>query len=155
MSENQAADNNQPRFDIRTLYVKDVSFESPQSPSVFVRQEFNPEIDVQMNVTRGLFSKDDGIFEVVLKVTVTAKEDDKPVFLCEVDQAGVFNIVNVSDEELDRALEIGCPNILLPFARQAVCDLVVKGGFPQLLVTPVNFEAVYDQRRAQQAAQAS
>ncbi len=151
MSEN----DNQPRFDIRTLYIKDVSFESPQSPGVFIQAEFNPEIDVQMNVNRGLFSKDDGIFEVILKVIVTAKADDKTVFLCEVEQAGIFHIVNVGDDELDRALEIGCPNILLPFARQAVCDLVVKGGFPQLLVTPINFEAVYEQRKAQAAAEAS
>jgi len=146
---NGGAGSNQVRFDIRTLYIKDASFESPKSPAVFTEAEFNPEIDVQMNVNHRGLNADDGFHEVVLKLTVTATHDKDTVFLCEIQQAGVFLIQGVGGGDLEKALEIGCPNVLLPFARQAVCDMVVKGGFPQLLVSPVNFEAVFAQRRAQ------
>jgi len=131
---------NQVRFDIRTLYIKDASFESPKSPAVFTEAEFNPEIDVQMNVNHRGLNAQEGFHEV---------HDKDTVFLCEIQQAGVFLIQGVGDDNLEKALEIGCPNVLLPFARQAVCDMVVKGGFPQLLVSPVNFESVFAQRRAQ------
>lgn len=143
----------EPRFEVRTLYIKDASFESPKSPGVFTQPNFNPEIDVQMNVNHQPVAADEGFYEVVLKLTVTAKYENESVFLCELEQAGVFLIQGIAEQDLDKALEIGCPNVLLPFARQAVCDLVVKGGFPQLLISPVNFEAVYEQRRAQRAAQ--
>lgn len=153
MSENAKDGAQQVRFDIRTLYIKDASFESPRSPAVFTQPEFNPEIDVQMNVKHAkLEVEDGGFYEVVLKLTVTATFEEKPVFLCEIHQAGVFLIEGVTDDNLERALEIGAPNVLLPFARQAVCDMVVKGGFPQLLVSPVNFEGVFEQRRKQNAS---
>jgi len=121
MSENNAATESQEvRFDIRTIYIKDVSFESPKSPAIFTNPTFEPEIDVQMNVIHEALSEENGFYEVVLKLTVTAKDKEETAFLCEVEQAGVFMIQGVPEADLVKALEIGAPNILLPFGRQAV-----------------------------------
>jgi preprotein translocase subunit SecB len=102
-----------------------------------------------------VLNKETGFYEVVLTMTVTAKSDDQTTFLIEAQQAGVFEITGVSDEELPLALEVACPNALLPFAREAVSDFVAKGGFPQLLINPVNFEALYLQKQQQVEEQGS
>ena len=124
--------------------MKDVSFESPMSPNIFTRQ-VAPEIDIQLNVANESIAED--VYEVVLTVTATAKHEQKTVFLCEVQQGGVFVIQGVSADERELVMEIACPNILLPFVRETVAGLVAKGGFPQLLINPVNFEAVYHQKQ--------
>lgn len=155
-NEQQAAGAGQaqadrPQFALQKLYIKDASFEAPVSPHIFT-QEFNPNVEVQLNINHAPLSAAQGIHEVVLAVTATARFDDKVAFLAEVQQGGVFTVSGVPAEELDPILEIACPNILLPFVREVVADLVVKGGFPQLLLNPVNFENLYRQKLARAAA---
>ena len=139
------------KFDVRKVYTKDISFESPKAPDVFVQGEQTPTIDVQMSISHSRLRDNAAFHEVTLSVTVTAKLQDETIFLAEVQQAGVFQIENVGAEELPLALEVACPNMLLPFAREAISDLVGKGGFPQLLISPVNFEALYQRKQQEQA----
>jgi len=134
------------QFDIQKIYLKDVSLESPNAPVVFTRENLAPELDVQINVSHQQLDEDNGFYNVVLEVTVTATEGEHTIFLIEVHQAGVFRVVNIDESELPLALEVAAPNVLLPFAREAVSDLASKGGFPQLLINPVNFEALYRQQ---------
>jgi len=147
----------QAKFGIRKIYLKDVSFESPQAPEIFIQSDLAPSIDVQIRIGHSVLNKETGFYEVVLTMTVTAKTGDRVTFLIEAQQAGVFEILGVSDQELPLALEVACPNALLPFAREAVSDFVAKGGFPQLLINPVNFEALYlqKQRKIQEGQTAS
>ena len=140
------------QFAIQKLYLKDVSFESPNSPQVFTDGEWKPEVNVQLNTgSRGI---SDGTYEVMLEVTVTAKQNDKTAFLVELKQAGVFTITGFSEENLAGMLGAYCPETLFPYAREAISELIGKGGFPQLLLQPVNFNALYTQQMQQQAAQA-
>ena len=133
------------QFEIRKLYLKDASLESPQSPEIFLSLDSSPDINIDLNIDqRELDEKT--YYEIVLKVAAEAKHEDKTVFLCEVQQAGVFVISGIPEEELDLALNIACPNVLLPFAREAISDLVTKAGFPQLLLSPINFEALFQQK---------
>jgi preprotein translocase subunit SecB len=138
------------QFAIQKIYLKDVSFESPNSPMVFTEGEFKPEINVQINSGHTTIGTD--THEVVLSVTVTAKKDDKTAFLVEVKQAGVFAITGFAQENLAGMLGAFCPETLFPYAREAVSELVSKGGFPQLLLAPVNFNALYTQHVQQQQA---
>jgi preprotein translocase subunit SecB len=132
-------------FDIRKIYLKDASVEAPNTPEVFLEGEQKPEIAIDVSIQpRNL--EQEGYYEVVLGVTVTAKVGDKVSFLVEVQQGGVFHITGLPESDLPLALEIACPNVLLPFAREAVSDLVGKAGFPQLLLSPINFEALYIQK---------
>jgi len=142
-AENQTA----PVFALEKIYVRDSSYESPNAPDVFLNGK-PPEVAVQLSIENRAVAADQGVHEVVLSVTVTAKSEDKTVFLAEVHQAGLFRIQNVPADDLPKVLEIACPNVLLPFVRQAVNDLVEAGGFPQLLISPVNFEALYLQKHA-------
>ena len=144
----------QAKFEIKKLYLKDVSFESPAAPNVFTQEDLSPAIDIHINIEHTALDQQHGYYEVVLGVTVTAKAGDKALFLAEVQQGGVFELKGMTDVQLPLALEIGCPNVLLPFAREAVADLVAKGGFPQLLINPVNFEALYQHKQAQTQAPA-
>lgn len=138
MSEQKPAQT----FDIRKIYLKDASLESPAVPDIFLETNSRPEISVDVAIgAKSLEQKD--YYEVVLHITVTSKTDDKTAFLIEVQQAGVFNINGFANEDLKLALEIACPNVLLPFAREAVSDFVTKAGFPQLLLAPINFESLY------------
>ena len=152
MADEQAKEEQRPVFNLQKTYVKDVSFESPQSPAVFT-QQLAPQIDIQLNIAHRALDENDGVHEVVLTATVTAKEGEQTVFLSEVQQAGIFQVQGLGDKEREMVLEIACPNILLPFLREAVADLVSKGGFPQLLINPVNFEALYHQKQQAQASQ--
>ncbi len=138
-------------FNLKKVYVKDVSFESPLSPQIFLNEQA-PEVDVQMNITHSKLDDAD-LYEVVLTITVTAKSAESKFFLCEVQQAGLFEVTGAYDD-LAMVLEIACPNILLPYVREAISELVGKGGFPQLLINPINFEALYHQKMmAQQSDQ--
>lgn len=138
---------------VERMYLKDASFESPGSPAIF-GQPFRPEIQVDIN-TR-VNSLGDQRHEVVLSTTVTAsREEDKTAYVVEVQQAGIFVIEGVEQQQLHQVLGILCPNMLFPYAREALDNLVVKGGFPPLQLAPVNFEAMYAQARQQQAEQAA
>lgn len=138
-------------FNLKKVYIKDISFESPMSPQIFLNEQA-PEVDVQMNITHSAL-EEANLYEVVLTITVTAKGGDSTFFLCEVQQAGLFEVTGANDE-MPMVLEIACPNILLPFIREAIADLVGKGGFPQLLINPINFEALFHQKMmAQQSEQ--
>jgi preprotein translocase subunit SecB len=147
---NQASSAEGPQFTILRVYLKDVSFETPNSPAVFT-QEWNPDVNLQLN--SAVNTLDDDVYEVVLKVTVTAKQGDKTGFLAEVDQAGVFTVKGFDDAQKGHTLGAFCPNTLYPFAREAISDLVVKGGFPQLLLAPINFDALYAEKINQVNAQ--
>ncbi len=143
---------NQQQFSIQKIYLKDVSFESPNSPAVF-SGEWKPEVNVQLNTEiKGLESN---MHEVTLSVTVTAKQQDKTAFLVEVKQAGLFQLAGFEQEQLGGMLGAYCPETLFPYAREAISDLVTKGGFPQLLLSPVNFNALYMQHQQQQAQAAT
>ncbi len=127
---------------IHKIYVKDVSFEAPGSPKAFTEQ-WNPQVDVQLsNQSQTL---NDELYEVTLGVTATVRSGDKTVYLAEVRQAGIFFIKGFDAEHLGIVLGTACPNILFPFAREAISDLVTRGGFPQLLLAPVNFDMLYQQ----------
>jgi preprotein translocase subunit SecB len=139
---------NEVTFEIRKIYLKDASLESPQAPEVFLSMEESPEIDIDLGIEHKKLNEDK-YHEVVLRVSVNAKSKDKTSFLCEVQQGGVFFIDGIPDEELELALNIACPNVLLPFARECISDLVTKAGFPQLLLAPVNFESIYQQMKEQ------
>jgi len=139
--------NEQPVFGIEKLYVKDLSVEVPNAPEIFLEREA-PQVEIQLNSNgRGV---GEGVFEVVLTVTVTAKLAEKTVFLVEVGQAGVFRIMNVPEEQLEPLIAVACPNILFPYAREAVSDAVTRAGFQPIVLQPVNFEAMYMQRLQQQ-----
>ncbi len=145
---NEKSQEREVVFNLEKIYLKDVSYEAPHVPAIFTEKD-TPEVGVQLGIEHGKL--DQGLFEVILSVTVTAKLQDKVVFLTEAKQAGLFRINGVPDTELSKVLEIACPNILLPFTREAVNDLVQKGGFPQLLINPINFEALYQRKQAAQA----
>lgn len=138
------AEQQQASFNIEKLYVKDLSLELPNAPQVFMESE-SPQLDVQIHNESDHVS--DSFYEVVVTVTVTAKAGEKTLFLAEVAQAGLFSIVNVPAEELEPLLGIGCPTILYPYVREAISDLVTRGGFPPVLLAPVSFEALYMQRQ--------
>lgn len=142
------------QLSIQKIFIKDFSFESPNAPGIFTEQ-LNPAVDIHFgNATKALGENN---HEVVLTVTVTVKENDRNVYLVEVQQAGIFTIAGFPDEHLGPILATACPNILFPYAREAISDVVTKGGFPQLLLSPVNFDMLYAQelQRRQQAGEAS
>lgn len=141
MSEQQ-----QPVFSIEKIYVKDLSLEVPNAPQIFLEREA-PQIDVQLHTTSGVVSE--GVYETVLTVTITAKLQEKTMFLVEAVQAGIFQIRNVPSQEIDPVLGIACPNILFPYLREVVSDVVTRAGFPPVLLNPVNFEAIYQQQLQQ------
>lgn len=141
-------ENLQPVFGIEKLYVKDLSVEVPNAPEIFLERE-QPQIEIQLNTGgRGV---GEGVFEVVLTVTVTAKLGEKTVFLVEVGQAGIFRIMNVPEEQIEPLIAVACPNILFPYAREAVSDAVTRAGFQPIVLQPVNFEGMYMQRLQEQA----
>jgi len=138
---------NEQQFAIQKVYVKDVSFESPNVPQIFTK-EWKPEINLDLNTNANAL--DTGIFNVMLTLTATVKNADETSFLVEVQQCGIFAISGFSDEQMGHMLGSYCPNVLFPYAREAISDLVTKGGFPPLLLAPVNFDALYAQHMAQQ-----
>jgi preprotein translocase subunit SecB len=142
----------QPVFSIEKLYVKDLSLEIPNAPQIFLERDA-PQVDVQLQ-TQGK-SVQDGVYDVVLSITVTAKLGERTVFLVEVAQAGIFQIRNVPEGDLEPILGIACPNILFPYAREVVSDAVTRAGFPPVVLNPMNFEALYQQRLQQQATEAA
>jgi len=139
------------QFVMQRIYTKDISFESPATPAVF-RKQWQPKINIDLN-TKSDKIDEEGNFEVVLTITVTAKVDDETAFLVEVQQAGIFFIKGFEGEVLRRLLGTAAPNILFPYARESIDGIVVKGGFPALMLAPVNFDALYQQALAQAQAE--
>ena len=147
--ENQAAENTQAatqNLAIQKIYTKDISFESPNSPFGF-QDEWKPEVSVDINTDGQTLENNN--FEVVLKVTITAKNNDKTAFLVEVQQAGVFHLTGFDDEQQAFILGSYCPGTLFPYARQVVSNLVTDGGYPPVILAPVNFEALYQEHLKQ------
>ena len=146
------SENAQPVFSIEKLYVKDLSVEGPGAPQIFLERE-NPQDNVQLR-TEGQVVEE-GVYEVTLTVTVNARiGEDRNLFLVEVAQAGIFQIRNLPEGELEPVMMIGCPNILFPYAREAVSDAVTRAGFQPVLLSPVNFESLYQSQRQQAIQQA-
>ena len=141
----------QPIFGIEKIYVKDLSLEIPHAPDVFLAGE-QPQVDVQLHNEGSAIGE--GLYQVVLTVTVTAKAGEKTMFLVEVAQAGIFQIRNVPDADLEPLLSTACPNIVFPYARETVSDIIIRAGFPPVYLAPVNFEAIYMQRMQEAKAQA-
>ncbi|WP_194756121.1 protein-export chaperone SecB [Aliidiomarina indica] len=151
---NGAAQNEQQKaqFQIQRIYIKDVSFEAPNSPAMF-RKEWKPELSVDMNVSNTKL--EDNVHEVVLTLTVKNTVGEDVAFLCEVAQAGIFTIAEeVAEQAKAHTIGAFCPTILFPYAREAVASLVSKGTFPQLNLAPINFDAVFAQHMQQQQAAA-
>jgi len=138
------------QFAIQKLYVKDASFESPESPSSFNFTKWDPKID--LNLTNSLKQIDADQYEVVLCVTVTVSHEGKNLFLVEVQQGGLVAISGFEEEEKKYLLGSQCMTILFPYAREVISDLSTRGGFPPLILSPVNFDALYQQHLQQQAA---
>lgn len=144
--------NTQPVFGIEKLYVKDLSVEVPNAPEIFLERE-NPEVEIQLGTTGRTI--EDGVYEVVLTVTVTAKVGEKTVFLVEVGQGGIFRIMNVPAEQIEPLIAVACPNVLFPYAREVVSDAIGRAGFQPVVLQPVNFEAMYMQRMQEMQQQSA
>lgn len=135
------------KFTIQKIYLRDVSFENPNAPQVFVGKTWEPKMNLGIESSSRRIGE--AQFEVVLKVTVEARVEERSAYLIEVQQAGLFSASGFSDAELGPLLGSFCPNILYPYAREEVTSLAAKGGFPQLLIEPINFDALYAQSRTQ------
>lgn len=144
----EPAQQPQPQFQIEKLYVKDLSLEVPNAPEVFLQID-NPQLEVQVASERKQFGE--GMYEVVVTVTVTARSGEKTLFLAEVAQAGIFAVRGVPAPDLDPLLGIGCPTILYPYAREAVSDLVTRAGFPPVVLAPMSFEQLYMEKMQKEA----
>ncbi len=147
-----AAQDNQPVYSIEKVYVKDLSLEVPNAPQIFLDRE-TPNVDVQLRHSSNNVS--DGIYQTELNLTITAKIGDKTMFLVEVCQAGIFAIRNVPNQDLEPILAIGNPNILYPYARETISSAITSAGFPPVILNPVNFEALFQAQKAQEAQQAA
>jgi preprotein translocase subunit SecB len=147
----EAAQNTQPVFSIEKIYVKDLSLEIPNAPGIFLERDA-PQVDIQLH--HNATGVEDGVYQCTLTVTVTAKIKDKTMFLVEAAQAGIFVARNIPQQELEAVLAIACPNILFPYVREVVSETTVRAGFPPVLLSPVNFEAIYQAQRDPQPAAA-
>ncbi len=152
MSDNAPQTEDERKFDLQRIYTKDLSFETPNSPEVFTL-EWKPESNLALNSEVNKLGEN--AYEVILSVTITTKIGDKVAYLVEVNQAGIFTMNGFPNEEMGPMLGAYCPNILFPYAREVVSDLVAKGGFPQLLLTPVNFDHLFAQHMQQQDNEAT
>ncbi|MBD3657390.1 MULTISPECIES: protein-export chaperone SecB [Marinobacter] len=157
MAENQQAaagseNPNQPQFHLQRIYLKDLSFESPNAPVVF-QEQWKPQVNLDLNTSHTKIS--DNQYEVVLSLTVTCKLGEKVAYLVEIQQAGVFLVQGIEGPQLGQMLGAYCPNILFPYARESIDGVVNKGSFPALMLAPVNFDAIYAQalqRKQEEAA---
>ncbi|MDI1231836.1 MAG: protein-export chaperone SecB [Methylobacter sp.] len=134
------------QFSIQKIYTKDMSFETPNSPKVFT-EKWEPAVD--FNLGTHVLPLENSMYEVALTVTITVKNGDATAYLVEVNQAGIFSLSGFTDAEMGPMIGSFCPNILFPYARETISDLVTKGGFPQMLLAPVNFDALYSQQLQQ------
>ena len=146
LEQTKQAEQAQSNFVIQKIYSKDVSFESPASPEAF-KLNWNPEANVELNMNNKKIGDD--IYEVDLVVTVTTKNQNENAFVIEINQSGIFTISNMPEDQMGHMLGSFCPNILFPYAKEVINSLVNKGGFPQINLTPINFDALYMQNLAQ------
>ncbi len=151
MTEQAATEEKKGQFAIQRIFLKDVSFEAPNVPDVF-RQQWKPQINMDLNTSSKKLADD--VYEVILTLTVTAKNEDKTAFLAEVHQGGIFKIEGLEGAALHQTVGAFCPNLLFPYAREAIDSLVVKASFPALMLAPVNFDAIYAQSLQQAQAKA-
>jgi preprotein translocase subunit SecB len=145
-----AADMSQAQFNLQRLYCKDVSFEAPNTPSIFQQEA---SMEMKMNLAQRVQELGENLYEVVLTVTVTGTVEDKTAYLCEVHQAGIFHIAGMGEDQRNGVINIYCPNTLYPYARATIGQLVAAAGFPPVMLQPISFEQVYAQRLQQQQAQ--
>jgi preprotein translocase subunit SecB len=139
---------NQPEFSIQRIYIKDSSLEVPAAPEIF-KEEWKPEVHLDLNISNKKI--DDEIYEAAIKLSVTAKLGERIAFLAEITQAGIFAIKNFKPEQMNEVLNILCPEVLFPYAREAISDLTVRGSFPPLHLSPINFALLYQkQNKAKQ-----
>jgi preprotein translocase subunit SecB len=150
MAEQQAAEK---QISIQKIYVKDFSFESPNSPTVFTSTDWSPKTNLNLRSSHTQGENDQS--EVVLTITVEAKHEDTTIFLVELHQAGLFHISGYDEEEFGVVVGSFCPNILFPYARESISGIISKGGFPEFLLQPINFDALYAQSLQQREAEAS
>ncbi len=148
---NGAAEVTGAQFNVQKIYLKNVSFEAPNAPAIFQESEA-PQL--QLNLNQKVARFDEGLYEVVLTITLTCTISEKTAYLAEVEQAGIFGLTGFDEQGLDMMLASYCPNVLFPYARQAVGDLIHHGGFPPFLLQPINFEAIYAEQQRQRAEQA-
>lgn len=150
-SKDEAAASQQegqaPAFAIQRVYIKDLSFESPHAPDIFL-QEWDPEINVEMD--NSVNQIEESVFDVQLKITVTAKISDKVAYIAEVVQGGIFTIMGFSEKEQKQITGAACPGTLYPYAREALSDVIAKGSYPPFMLAPVNFDFIYGQHQQQQ-----
>lgn len=139
-------ENSEAQFMIQRIYVKDLSYETPNTPAVF-QQQWEPELTLDLNTSNTQL--ENGVFEVVLTVTATVANQKATAFLVEVKQAGIFTIQGAPAPQMDHLLNSFCPNILFPYAREAITSQVIRGSFPQLVLAPINFDALYMQQLAE------
>ena len=149
MSDNQQTQEQQPQFALQRIYIKDLSFESPKAPEIF-KTQWQPEVKLDLNTTNSALDEE-GMFEVVLSLTATVSNGEETAFVAEVQQAGIFLARNLPEADLHRTLGAFCPNLLFPYAREAIDNLVTRGSFPALMLAPVNFDALYLQAQQQAA----
>jgi preprotein translocase subunit SecB len=145
MSDEQAT----PVFQIQRVYLKDLSLEQPNSPAILTSTE-QPSVDIQLGV--GMEQVADGIVEVTVTATVTTKIEDKTVFLVEAKQAGIFEVRNLPEDQMGPVIGIACPQIIYPYLRGNVADVIQRAGFPPVHLAEINFQAMYEQQQQQQAA---
>jgi len=138
------------RFSVQKIFVKDSSYEAPGSPESF-RQPYSPKVDLSINTKSRKI--EDNVYEVILRLTTDVKQDDKQLFLAEVQQGGVFLIQGLEGDRLNQVINISCPNVLFPYGREAIDSLIIKGGFPALMLAPMNFESLYMQAKEAQGKQ--
>jgi preprotein translocase subunit SecB len=148
MADEQKAEDSK-RISISKIYLKDFSFESPKAPDVFRSKEWRPQTDLNLRSSHSAVEGEDGLHEVVLTITVDAKDGDDTLFLVEIQQAGLFLVGGYEDEEFNAIVGSFCPNILFPYAREAVSSVVQSGGFPEFVLQPINFDSLYMQSRQQ------
>lgn len=148
--EIQAAPEGTPVFQIQRMYLKDLSLEQPNAPHILLEQQ-QPQVDI--NLTLSAENVTDGIFEVCVTATVNTKVGDKTLFLVEAKQAGIFEIRNVPQDQVEGILGIVCPQMVYPYLRAIVSDVCTRAGFPPVLLTEVNFQAMFEAQQAQRAAQ--
>jgi len=145
MADNET-NNNEAQFLIQRVYMKDMSFEAPNTPAVF-QEKWEPELSLDLNTTHVKLENE--VYEVTLHVTATVKNSGQVAFLSEIKQAGIFTIKGAPDDQLEHLLGSFCPSILYPYAREAITSEVVRGSFPQLVLAPVNFDALFMQQKEQ------
>jgi preprotein translocase subunit SecB len=149
------AEKGDAKFEALKIYLKDASFEAPSTPGVFTQKLGQPKNEVEMLLDYSSLDDERGLVEVILNITVTSKNDDGTLYLAEVHQAGVFQILHPKPDARELALEVTCPHILLPFAREELNNLITKGGFTSYLLTPMNFDGIYRSKKIQREEQAN